>query len=167
MIFFFALSFDDYLFTLPNKMPGGSQLSDMLPCAAIRNTMSTVYFFSQRCEMRKIRCVLEANDWPRTEKVSLQMKFQAPKCIRLHKHVLASNCLPQISNPRAIFETYAPTRNKRFATFSNIFQRSRLKLRLVTRLCSSAHIDAILSISGLLFTKGLKFFQREREKKNE
>lgn len=119
---------------------------------------------TKHCEFKNIRFS--------TRKESEKMKFQALKCIRLHKHVLASNCLTPIApNPRAIFETYAPTRNKLLVRLAHTFffcgkatWNCAFSFSQWPDLSSSARIAAILSISGLLFAKGSKCFWRKKKR---
>lgn len=99
-------------------MPGAFQLSERWCHVQPRVTQFRI-FCAFRKSMRKARKKKEqfiANsktyDLARKRRRK-KMKFQAPKCIRLHKHVLASNCLPQLYQIRGQYlKTYAPTRNK-------------------------------------------------------
>lgn len=98
-------------------MPGAFQLSERWCHVQPRVTQFRIFvLLENRWERQEKKEQFIANsktyDLARKRRRK-KMKFQAPKCIRLHKHVLASNCLPQLYQIREQYlKTYAPTRNK-------------------------------------------------------
>lgn len=162
----------------------------MLPCTAKSNRISNLFyaFESRQSEKKKtIHCEFKNTyDLVKCRKTELKekksgVKFQAPKCIRLRKHVLAPNCLPQYPPIRESniwnIRTHAEQATCEIETvfffyfFSVHFEESHLKL------CSFAFLsDQTFGLSvqyrrhfnhfRITFRQGFwMFLKAEKEKK--